>query len=207
MINRKWIVASLFFSFVLSFGGLLLAAAAANLTQPDSEVAILDTTFGQITLGFYPNAAPNHVKNFKSLARKGFYDGTRFHRVIPGFMIQGGDPLSKDNDRSNDGTGDAGYTIKAEFNDIKHTRGIVSMARSQDPNSASSQFFIMVHDYPSLDHQYSAFGYVISGIEVVDKIVKVQRDRNDNPLVPVVVKKVTIEKATAAQTATTTPQQ
>ncbi|HET6267663.1 MAG TPA: peptidylprolyl isomerase, partial [Acidobacteriota bacterium] len=142
----------------------------------------MDTSLGQIVLGFYPNAAPGHVKNFKALSRKGFYNGTTFHRVIPGFMIQGGDPLSKDDDRSNDGTGDAGYEIKAEFNDISHKRGILSMARGSDPNSASCQFFITVADQPRLDHKYTVFGYVVSGMDIVDKIVNVPRDEKDNPL-------------------------
>src|SRR2546423_539294 len=108
---RRFILLALFLGLLLSLAPLGRAAAAAGKDPmaPDKEVAVLDTNYGQITIGFYPNAAPNHVKNFKDLARKGFYDGTKFHRVIPNFMIQGGDPLSKDSDRSNDGTGDAGY--------------------------------------------------------------------------------------------------
>jgi cyclophilin family peptidyl-prolyl cis-trans isomerase len=117
-------------------------------------------------------------------------------------MIQGGDPNSKDNDRSNDGTGNAGYTIAAEFNDISHKRGIVSMARSSDPNSASCQFFIMHADNPGLDHNYSVFGNVMSGMDVVDKIAAVKVDERDNPINPVIIKTVTIEKRTA-QTPTT----
>jgi len=110
------------------------------------DVAILETNLGEIEIAFYPDKAPGHVKNFETLAKKGFYNGTKFHRVIPGFMIQGGDPNSKDADRGNDGQGGPGYSIKAEFNDISHVRGIVSMARSNDPDSGGSQFFIVVKD-------------------------------------------------------------
>lgn len=130
---------------------------------------------------FFPQDAPGHVENFKKLARQGFYDDTTFHRVIPGFMIQGGDPNTKDDDRSNDGFGGPGYNIPAEFNGISHRRGIVSMARSQDPNSAGSQFFIVVSDSTYLDRQYTVFGQVISGLEVADRIVSQPRDSNDNP--------------------------
>lgn len=140
-----------------------------NLTQTEGKFAVLETSLGKITIEFYPDVAPNHVENFKKLARNGFYDQTTFHRVIPGFMIQGGDPNSKDADRSNDGQGGPGYTIAAEFSDIKHTRGIVSMARSSDPNSAGSQFFIVVKDSDYLDGKYSVFGKVIEGMPVVDQ--------------------------------------
>ncbi|HEX9202906.1 MAG TPA: peptidylprolyl isomerase, partial [Vicinamibacteria bacterium] len=123
------------------------------------------------------------VKNFVDLARKGFYDGTTFHRVIPGFMIQGGDPNTKDlkAPRERHGTGGPGYTIKAEFNDTAHKRGVLSMARANDPNSAGCQFFICVADSAFLDRQYSAFGRVVKGIEVADKIVGAPRDGRDNP--------------------------
>ncbi len=143
--------------------------------------AVLETSFGSITLKFFPDVAPGHVKNFVDLATKGFYDNTTFHRVIPGFMIQGGDPNSKDANKSKHGTGGPGYTIKAEFNARPHKRGTVSMARSQSPDSAGSQFFICVKDSAFLDRQYTAFGEVESGLEVVDKIVAVPRDGNDNP--------------------------
>lgn len=160
------------------------------------DVAVLETNLGTIVITFMPDKAPGHVKNFEDLAKKGFYNGTKFHRVIPGFMIQGGDPNSKDDDRSNDGTGGPGYQIKAEFNDVKHERGIVSMARSSDPDSAGSQFFIMVTKYPSLDGHYTAFGKVIEGLDVVDKIVNLPRDERDNPLPanPAIIKSVKIEK-------------
>jgi peptidyl-prolyl cis-trans isomerase B (cyclophilin B) len=162
-----------------------------------NEIAVLDTTLGTIKLEFYKDKAPGHVKNFKKLANKGFYDGTTFHRVIPGFMIQGGDPNSKDNIRGNDGTGGPGYTIKAEFNDIPHKRGILSMARSQNPDSAGSQFFIVIKDSLFLDHKdnrYTVFGKVIEGMDVADRIVAVDRDRNDNPIKKIVIKSIKIEK-------------
>ncbi len=144
--------------------------------------AILTTRHGDITLEFLPEVAPNHVQNFLDLARAGFYDGTKFHRVIPGFMIQGGDPNSKQDDRRLHGTGGSGKNVKAEFNATKHVRGIVSMARSSNPDSASSQFFIMVSDSPHLDGQYSAFGKVVSGMDVADKIVAEEADHRDNPV-------------------------
>jgi peptidyl-prolyl cis-trans isomerase B (cyclophilin B) len=156
--------------------------------------AIIETKFGNIDLRFFPDVAPNHVNNFIELAKKGFYDGTTFHRVIPGFMIQGGDPNSKDADRSRHGMGGPGYTIKAEFNQKSHKRGTLSMARAADPNSAGSQFFICVADAPFLDRQYTVFGEVVSGMEVVDKIVNQPRDKRDNPLERVEMKVKIVEK-------------
>lgn len=137
---------------------------------------------GQITLKFFPDVAPNHVRNFLKLAGEKFYDGTTFHRVIPGFMIQGGDPNSKNQDRAMHGMGGPGHKVKAEFNSKPHKRGVVSMARSNDPDSAGSQFFICVADANFLDWQYTAFGEVTSGMEVADKIVNAKRDGRDNPL-------------------------
>lgn len=139
----------------------------------------------------YPEVAPNTVNNFISLVKKGFYNGLIFHRVIPGFMIQGGDP-------DGTGMGGPGYGIKGEFasngwkNPLKHTRGVISMARSMMPNSAGSQFFIMHKDAPHLDGDYAAFGKVVEGIEVVDEIAGVKTDRNDRPTTPVVMKTVRI---------------
>ncbi len=156
------------------------------------EVAVIETTHGTIKLEFFEDKAPGHVKNFKELANKNFYDGTTFHRVIPGFMIQGGDPNSKSDDRSQHGTGGPGYSIDAEFNDVKHERGILSMARSQDPNSAGSQFYICVKDSFFLDGQYTAFGKVIEGMDVADKIVNEPRDSNDNPENKMEMKSVSI---------------
>ena len=140
----------------------------------------------------YPETAPNTVNNFIALVSKGFYDGLIFHRVIPGFMIQGGDPKGS-------GVGGPGYTIKGEFaanrfpNDLRHARGVLSMARPMAPNSARSQFFIMHEDSPHLDGQYAAFGKVVEGIEAVDRICEVRTDYNDRPRVPQVMKKVTVE--------------
>ena len=156
----------------------------------DNEVAVIETTLGDIELELQNDIAPGHVKNFKDLAGKGFYDGTTFHRVIPGFMIQGGDPNTKSDDRSTHGMGGPGYTIKAEFNSTPHTRGVLSMARSQDPDSAGSQFFVVVKDSSFLDNQYTVFGRVTKGMEVVDKIVSVPRDSKDNPDEKVEVKSV-----------------
>jgi len=143
--------------------------------------AVVETKFGNMELRFFPEVAPNHVNNFIELAKKGFYDGTIFHRVIPGFMIQGGDPNSKNADKSQHGMGGPGYTVKAEFNEKPHKRGTLSMARSSHPDSAGSQFFICVADAPFLDRQYTVFGEVVSGMDVADKIVNQPRDRRDNP--------------------------
>ena len=146
---------------------------------------------GIIRAELYPEIAPNTVRNFISLVKKGFYDGVIFHRVIPGFMIQGGDPEGT-------GMGGPGWHIKGEFlqngvnNPIKHTRGVISMARAMDPNSAGSQFFIMHQDAPHLDGSYAAFGHVVNGIEVVDEIANVATDWNDKPRTPVVMEKVEI---------------
>ena len=143
--------------------------------------AVIETKFGNIELGFFPDVAPNHVDNFIQLSKAGFYDETIFHRVIPGFMIQGGDPNSKNHDKSSHGMGGPDHKVKAEFSDKKHKRGILSMARSGQPDSAGSQFFICVADAAFLDGQYSVFGEVITGMEVVDKIVGQPRDARDNP--------------------------
>lgn len=148
----------------------------------ENKKAIISTTFGDITLKFYPEVAPNHVKSFLELSEKGFFDGTVFHRVIPGFVIQGGDPLSKDPNRSLHGTGGPGFQLKAEFSDKPHKRGTLSMARSASPDSAGSQFFICVAEATSLNGQYTVFGEVTSGMEVVDEIVSQPRDERDNPL-------------------------
>jgi peptidyl-prolyl cis-trans isomerase B (cyclophilin B) len=148
-----------------------------------AETAVIETKFGEIEIEFLSDKAPGHVKNFLDLAKKGFYDGTTFHRVIPGFMVQGGCPNTKDASKGKGahGTGGPGYNVNAEFNDTSHKRGIVSMARAQDPNSAGSQFFIVVADSTFLDRQYTAFGKVVRGMEVADKIVASPRDGRDNP--------------------------
>ncbi|MGD1083665.1 MAG: peptidylprolyl isomerase [Verrucomicrobiota bacterium] len=136
-----------------------------------NEVAVIKTTHGEIVLAFWPDVAPKTVENFKTLAKKGFYDGTCFHRIVQGFMIQGGDPLTKDPGReSHWGTGDPGYKLKAEFNEKPHVRGVISMARSSDPDSAGSQFFICLGDARFLDRKYTAFGQMIQGDDVLAKL-------------------------------------
>jgi len=146
------------------------------------STAIIETNLGTIAFKLLPDLAPETVRNFEKLARDGFYNGTLFHRVIPGFMIQGGDPNTKSGNKNTWGSGGPGHTIKAEFSSRSHHRGIVSMARAQDPNSAGSQFFIVTTDSTFLDRQYTVFGEVIEGMDVADKIVNLQRDRNDCPL-------------------------
>ena len=154
---------------------------------------LINTNFGKISFKTFPDLAPETVRNFEKLAREGFYDGTFFHRVIPGFMIQGGDPNTKGGEKSTWGTGGPGYSLKAEFSSRSHLRGIVSMARSQDPDSAGSQFFIVTADSTFLDRQYTVFGEVIEGMEVADKIVKLQRDSNDCPLEEAKMLQVVVE--------------
>ena len=160
------------------------------MTNPIVTIEMEDG--GEIQIELYAETAPNTVRNFVSLVSKGFYNGTTFHRVIPGFMIQGGDP-------EGNGMGGPGYTIEGEFamngfhNDLKHTRGVLSMARAMDPNSAGSQFFIMVEDAPHLDNQYAAFGRVITGMDVCDRIVATRTNFRDMPLKPQVMKSVTVE--------------
>jgi peptidyl-prolyl cis-trans isomerase B (cyclophilin B) len=157
-------------------------AATQKQEAPKGPRAIIKTKFGDIEVKFFPEAAPKHVDNFIKLAKSGFYNGTIFHRVIPGFMIQGGDPNTKDSLKKDTyGQGGPGFNVKAEFNDIPHKRGILSMARAQDPDSAGSQFFIVVEDSRFLDNKYSVFGEVTKGIGVADKIVNVPRDERDNP--------------------------
>ena len=189
----------------LALLGLLGLVALAPFTNAQAQGArkvsqtavITMENGGEIKLEFFPEDAPKTVENFVTLAKKGFYDGTTFHRVIPGFMIQGGDPNTRDarGNRTNHGSGGPGYTIKAEFNDTSHKRGIVSMARTDDPNSAGSQFFIVVKDALYLDRHYTAFGQVIRGIEVADKIVSLPRDRNDNPNERIEISKVVVPTA------------
>jgi len=169
---------------------------------PGELEAVLQTKVGNIVIKFFPEKAPNHVKNFQDLVKSGFYNGTKFHRVVPGFMIQGGDPNTKKGDKSTWGQGGhevngKEVTVKAEFNDIHHARGIVSMARAQDPNSASSQFFICVADAGFLDGKYTVFGEVIEGMDVVDKIVGAPKDPQgpDNPEGSRPASPVTIDKA------------
>ena len=142
---------------------------------------IIKTNFGNIKFSLLPDIAPETVRSFSELVKSGFYNGTLFHRVIPGFMIQGGDPNTKNPDKSTWGQGGPGHNLKAEFNPRSHLRGIVSMARAADPDSAGSQFFIVTSDSTFLDRQYTVFGEVVDGMEVADKIVNLPRDGNDCP--------------------------
>ncbi len=155
--------------------------SSEEIKKMSGKRAVIETKLGNIELQFFPEVAPNHVNNFIERAKKEIYDGTIFHRVIPGFMIQGGDPNTKDADRSKHGMGGPGYTIKAEFNEKPHKRGTLSMARAASPDSAGSQFFICVAEAPFLNKQYTVFGEVVSGMEVADKIVRQPRDKRDNP--------------------------
>ena len=157
--------------------------------------AIVNTNLGNIQFELLSDIAPETVRNFIKLAKSGFYDGTLFHRVIPKFMIQGGDPITKESDKSTWGTGGPGYNMKAEFNSRSHLRGIVSMARSSDPDSAGSQFFIVTSDSTFLDREYTVFGQVADGMEVADKIVNLPRDGNDCPLQEAKMLQVTISDA------------
>ena len=148
-------------------------------TNSSNEVAVIKTSEGDMVIQFWTDAAPNTVENFKKLARQGFYDGTTFHRIVKGFMIQGGDPNSKDPAKENSyGEGGPGYNIKAEFNDHSHDLGVISMARSQDPDSAGSQFFICLGPVHRLDHQYTTFGKLIKGQDVLEKIGEIEVTRN-----------------------------
>ncbi len=157
------------------------------------SIVVIETNHGTISFHLLPELAPETVRNFESLAKSNFYNNTLFHRVIPGFMIQGGDPNTKTNNKRTWGQGGPGYTIKAEFNSRSHKRGIVSMARAQDPDSAGSQFFIVTTDSAFLDRQYTVFGEVVSGMDVADKIVNLPRDSNDCPLQEAKMLKVTIQ--------------
>ncbi|HYO07365.1 MAG TPA: peptidylprolyl isomerase [Tepidisphaeraceae bacterium] len=163
------------------------APANQNLDPGKSYTATIETTEGTITAELWPKVAPQTVNAFVFLAREGFYEGVIFHRVIPGFMIQGGDPTGT-------GTGGPGYKLKQEFNSTPHDRGVLSMARTADPNSAGSQFFIMHARSPHLDNQYTAFGKATSGLEVIDKIANAPKGAQDRPKNPVAIKKITIEE-------------
>ncbi|MDX9780542.1 MAG: peptidylprolyl isomerase [bacterium] len=167
-----------------------LESVANTPAEPVSadEYALIETRFGVMKMRFFPDKAPGHCANFKRLANAGYYDGVTFHRVIPGFMIQGGDILSRDGNKATDGTGGPGYTIDAEFNDVSHVTGIVSMARTPDPNSAGSQFFICDGSPTFLDRNYTVFGEIVEGKDIINKIANVQRDGRDNPLQPVYIR-------------------
>jgi peptidyl-prolyl cis-trans isomerase B (cyclophilin B) len=192
IILRKFSFVFIFTIMLFSISGCAKKAVSQNAETKNPVVTIEMEDASKIKIELYPKIAPNTVNNFISLINSGYYDGLIFHRVIPGFMIQGGDPKGS-------GSGGPGYAIKGEFsennfkNELKHTRGVISMARTDAPNTAGSQFFIMVADYPSLDGKYAAFGKVTEGIEVADKIVKTLRDSNDKPKVTQKMKKVTVE--------------
>lgn len=165
------------------------------LTSNPNKLVKMETKQGTIKLQLFDKIAPKHVANMLKLVQEGFYNGTTFHRVIPGFMIQGGDPNSKDDDLSNDGYGDPKLTrIPAEFSKLKHERGILSAARTQDPNSATTQFFLMHQKSTHLDGQYSIYGQVVEGIDVVDKIVNLPKIQGDNPGKAAEIIRVTIEE-------------
>ena len=155
---------------------------------------LIKTNFGDIKFSLLPDSAPETVRNFLQLANSGFYNGTLFHRVIPGFMIQGGDPNTKTPNKTTWGQGGPGYNLKAEFNSRSHLRGIVSMARAADPDSAGSQFFIVTDDSTFLDKQYTVFGEVVDGMEIADKIVNLPRDGNDCPEQEVKMLEVTVSE-------------
>ena len=182
----------LVFCAILIFGITSLNAVVTKgitvADKPQYQISIMhgDSSIGKIKIQLFPEVAPQHCRNFDSLVSIGFYNRTAFHRVIPGFMIQGGDPNSRDKDKSTWGYGDpAQRKIPAEFSTLKHLRGTLSAARSNDPNSATSQFFICVVPCPWLDGQYSIYGEVLEGLDVVDYIVNAKRDQNDNPLVKI----------------------
>jgi len=175
---------------------IILGILIMDSCTKEEEVAVISTQFGDMVVEFYSDVAPKHVESFNIHAKNGYFDGTAFHRVIPGFVIQGGDPNSRDDDRTNDGIGgnaakyygfgdeenDSTWMLPAEFNDRKHLTGALSMARSQDPNSAGSQFFVCAAPVFRLDNKYTVFGQVISGLEVIQKIVNSPRDERDNPM-------------------------
>jgi peptidyl-prolyl cis-trans isomerase B (cyclophilin B) len=186
-------------SILINLLAATLAVASVNAEEQKpmnsaNEVAVIKTSEGEMIAEFWPEVAPNTVENFKKLARSGFYDGTAFHRIVKGFMIQGGDPLTKDPAKeSRYGTGDPGYKIKAEFNDRSHERGVLSMARSSDPDSAGSQFFICLANVSRLDHQYTTFGKIIKGDDVLGKIGDTEVTTSDSGERSKPTKRVTVE--------------
>ena len=190
----KWSI----FAVALLLGSAVFADDEKKAENPkmnaSNEIAVIKTSEGDMVVQFWNDAAPNTIENFKKLARSGFYNGTIFHRIVKGFMIQGGDPNSKDAGKeSRYGEGGPGYKIKAEFNDHSHKRGIISMARSSDPDSAGSQFFICLAPVPRLDHQYTTFGKLIKGDDVLEKIGDTPVTRNSAGEVSKPTKRVVIE--------------
>jgi len=194
---------SIVFAMLLSAAAVLAAEEKKQKEAPmnsSNEVAVIKTSEGDMVVQFWTDAAPNTIENFKKLARKGFYDGTIFHRIIKEFMIQGGDPNSKDPAKDSYGEGGPDYNIKAEFNDHPHERGVLSMARGPDPDSAGSQFFICLAPVHRLDHQYTTFGKLIKGDDVLEKIgetpvTKNSRGEQSKPTKRVVIESVKIVPA------------
>jgi len=186
-------------SILINLLAAVVAVASVNAEEQKpmnsaNEVAVIKTSEGEMVAEFWPEVAPNTVENFKKLARSGFYDGTAFHRIVKGFMIQGGDPLTKDPaQESRYGTGDPGYKIKAEFNDRSHERGVLSMARSSNPDSAGSQFFICLANVSRLDHQYTTFGKIIKGDDVLGKIGDTEVTTSDSGERSKPTKRVTVD--------------
>ena len=186
-------------SILINLLAAVLAVASVNAEEQKpmnsaKDVAVIKTSEGEMVAEFWPEVAPNTVENFKKLARSGFYDGTAFHRIVKGFMIQGGDPLTKDPAKeSRYGTGDPGYKIKAEFNDRSHERGVLSMARSSNPDSAGSQFFICLANVSRLDHQYTTFGKIIKGDDVLGKIGDTEVTTSDSGERSKPTKRVTVD--------------
>jgi peptidyl-prolyl cis-trans isomerase B (cyclophilin B) len=186
-------------SILINLLAAVLAVASVNAEEQKpmnsaNEVAVIKTSEGEMVAEFWPEVAPNTVENFKKLARSGFYDGTAFHRIVKGFMIQGGDPLTKDPAKeSRYGTGDPGYKIKAEFNDRSHERGVLSMARSSDPDSAGSQFYISLANVSRIDHHYRTFGKIIKGADVLGKIGDTEVITSDSGERSKPTKRVTVE--------------
>ncbi|MBC8492081.1 MAG: peptidylprolyl isomerase [Candidatus Marinimicrobia bacterium] len=172
-------IIALFFSILIITG---IADAESK------KIAVISTQYGDIYIEFFSDKAPKHVKNFYKLALSGFYNGTTFHKVVPGFLIQGGDPSTREDNKRNDGSGIPGYNLDGEINGIPHDRGIVSMAKNDKPMSSGSQFFIVVKNSRFLDNKYTAFGRVVQGTDVVDTIVSQPRDAKDNPLARIEMK-------------------
>lgn len=182
------------FGFILLT--LLVIGVLFMTTEKENNVAVISTNFGDMVVEFYPDIAPMHVESFMALANEEYFNGTTFHRVIPGFMIQGGDPNSRNENRATHGTGgragkffglgneedSSTWLIPQEFSDTPHVKGILSMARTNDPNSASSQFFVCHDNANFLDNNYTVFGKVIDGLDIIDEIANVAKDQNDNPL-------------------------
>ncbi len=189
--RHKAVLILIMISLVLSASSWGFAKGGSKLETTDKELIVIETNRGKMIMALFPNAAPKHVAQFKELTKKGFFNGVRFHRIIPGFMIQAGDPLTRDlSKKPYWGTGGSGKNIPAEFNKLNHTIGRVGAARSQDPNSASSQFYICVGDATFLDNNYTVFGEIVEGMNVAIEISKLPRDGRDVPNKDVIIEKM-----------------